>query len=255
MIKQKALTNIEKLDIEFFNYLHAVKVATIDQINDNVYEYKTLNGLYKRLRKLEHFRFIRGVAHPEAYPKKIFSLTRYGFNKYVSDGAEERVQLTSDSISHDLELGNIRRRFLNDGIATCYFTENSLNARQNLNTSPELFPYAQIGCDGIAEIPVGKGTIRFAVEYEANAKFWNRYDEILDRYYSNHGIPFVIYISGKGQILSTLKSKDKVLFGDQEPKVFYSSLNQFLYGDTVDLTNRDGKELRIYPPRSRKSDG
>ena len=169
------ICSVNKTDTDFFRHLHAVKVATFSQINDHVYRYPVKHVLYKRLRKFEKSGLIQAFYHPNVHPRKVFRLTKRGFKSYVGTGGDEsRVQLGSASVAHDLDLGDIRHRLLNDQIASSYITENVLKTWESLSTTPHLFPYAQTGCDGVAEIPLGRGTVRFAIEYEANIKHWHR---------------------------------------------------------------------------------
>lgn len=253
-LNEKVL-NVSRKDSELFLYLHAVKVATFTQINENVYKYPVIHVLYKRLRKFEKDGFINGIYHYKTSPQKIYRLTKQGFLKFVSDGTEQRIEIGSNAVMHDLRLGDIRWRLLKDNIAVTYMTENTLKTWENLSTDPLLLPYVQVNCDAVAEIPVGRGIVRFAVEYEASKKHWNRYSDILDNYYSNPGIPFVIYVCEDGSLIRDLKSKDRNSYGDQDPKIFYITADQILKSNTVELTNRNGKILDFSPMPERSEQG
>ena len=57
---------ITERDIEFFKYLHAVKIATYDQVHrDNYSDYK-IDSVDKRIRKMENNGILKPIV-PEPY--------------------------------------------------------------------------------------------------------------------------------------------------------------------------------------------
>ena len=95
MRKIKEPQRITQKDIEFFEYLHAVKIATIQQINDHVYRYRVKHVLYKRLRAFEMAGWIEGFYCEVPGARKSMSLTRKGFRRFVANGHEQWLQLKS----------------------------------------------------------------------------------------------------------------------------------------------------------------
>ena len=130
-------------------------------------------------------------------------------------------------------------------IATSYYTENTLKTWEAVATAPELQPYVLRGCDAVAEITIGDTSVRFAIEYEATLKRWQRYDGILGNYYNNSNIPFVIYICGSDKIKINIQSKDRNLFKDKKPKLFYICFDKFIEKGEIILENRIGQTLKI----------
>ncbi|NRA63395.1 MAG: replication-relaxation family protein [Pseudobacteriovorax sp.] len=244
---------ISEKDIQAIKYLHTVKVATARQLNRDVYHYTHQRSVNRILKKLVDKDLIRGIYHSEFYPKRLYSATKKGFGKYVRDGYERRVQLQSNSIPHDIALGDIRARFLDGGIAKNYIAENELKCWQDFADSPEYFSFVQSPCDGVVEIDFPTGAVSFAVEYEASSKRLSSYTDIFSRYYVNNGIPFVIYIAGKSSVITRMVSHEKRHFSDKEPKIFYVLLEDFMTSNTIELTDRNGGILNLEVKKSNHS--
>ena len=102
---------ISKVDIEFLKYLHSVKVASYEQASRDIYHGLKSNSVAKRLRKLENNKLIEGYrSRTIRHGKKVVSLTKKGFSEFVAKGEEQRIEIKSDSVEHDLSLVDIRLR-------------------------------------------------------------------------------------------------------------------------------------------------
>ena len=94
------------------------KVALLEQINRDIYNYDRIKSLRERISLFEKLNYIQRVAEPLYFNKKIVSLTLKGFNKFISPNNKRRIELKSNSVYHDLGLVDIRYYFQKKGSLT-----------------------------------------------------------------------------------------------------------------------------------------
>lgn len=231
-------------DEEFFSYLHSIKIATLFQINRDIYRYEKFKSLYKRMAKFEKLGLLTQGCHI-AFPKqKLITLSRKGFDEFVGNGDERVVELKSDSISHDVTLVDIRHRLLRAGKVIDYHTENSLQTwRENLNA--ELRPYVEARSDAAIKAEFSSGKPFLAVEYEANRKFASRIAEVVSKYYNTDEIPAVLYICKDEEIIEHHLREERKNFSQYDARIYYKTLESFSHDQTLAFKNRDGEVLRL----------
>ncbi len=234
---------ISAIDTRFFEYLHQVKIARLDQINRDVYHYDNITALYRRMSKLEAVGYLAGRYDRTSYVQKMVHLTDKAFREFVSTGGERAVTLKSNAMTHDTGLVDIRHRFLTCPAVMGYHTENSMQCWPEYFDSGVFFWFVQLRSDAVAEIKLPQQTVRFAVEYEASGKDFRRYRDVVHRYYSVKEIPAVLYICGTTAIMKRIMSTETDHFGTEQPKILYTTLQELGHEGQLILTTRKGDRL------------
>lgn len=242
---RKNATWIMASDIEMFHYLHAVKVATFEQINRDLNKNASCWRLYKRVALLKS-KGLLDTYFDTAMPKvRLISLTEAGFKKYLNIGGVARCELRSMAVLHDIELVDIRNRFLCSEKVASYYTENSLQTWNFYKTDSDLRSFVNLRSDGAIGAKAPDGIVYFAVEYEATQKVGHRYDDILQKYYQETDVVGVLYICKAPSILNQLKTKEKLLYGNTKPKFFYATIDDLLKGTQLVFESHDGGRIDL----------
>lgn len=236
---------VNEKDIEFFSFLHSVKAATSEQINKEIYLYKNANVMGDRLRKLEKAKLIkgRGLSH-NGRSRNYYSLAARGFNQYINCDDIVREEMKTNSPVHDIGLVDIRRRLLDSKVASDYICENELQTWSEYLTDIHLAPYRLARCDGVAKMNFAT-PVWIGVEYEASFKNRSRYKDILQRFYKNSGIPYMMYVCKTQELLTSIRSQENKHFGEYKPKIMYITLNDLLNSDIICFTSREGKRISV----------
>lgn len=230
--------HLSERDIQLLNYLHAVKVATYDQIARDLYEEYSLESVGNRLRKLEDNRLIRAERCRSILKgKRLVSITKHGFEEFVKMGGEMIVELKSDAIHHDLVLVDIRHKILKSPKTTAYQTENEIQTWE-----PEL---RKLNCDALVTSNLGKSTFLIPVEYEASLKKAERYEPMVRKYYQATEFPLVAFIADSPAILKKVKHTEEQLFNWDKPKFFYRLAADFLIDEALRLENCNKASLSL----------
>jgi hypothetical protein len=225
-------------DRMLLRYLHSVKVATYEQIARDIYPDYNLDSVGNRLRKLENNRLISSLSsRPFLHGKRIVSLTKLGFENFVTRGDEFVVELHSEAIMHDLALNDIRSRIVGAAKVREYYTENEIQAWDE--------NHRKLNSDGLFALALSKRTFMVPLEYESSMKIANRYIPIVKKYYQMPDMPLVAYIADSQAIIDKVAATEKTLFGWDKPKFFYRLKHDFLADDTLWLKNYDNGVLSL----------
>jgi hypothetical protein len=213
---------INERDIKLLHYLHAVKVASYKQIHRDIFPEHKYRSACNRIIQFKHLGLISGWhdrLSTEAY--KVTKLSKLGFKRFVENGQEQRVELKSDSVDHDLGLVDIRSCLMNYSKVKEYYTENQIQtwwATSRCETKQSLTP---LHSDAIAQVILGNEKLWAAIEYESAAKAEARYEPIVKRYYSNTDVSLVLYICSSNEVLNKIRKTEMKLFETEYPKFFY----------------------------------
>lgn len=236
---------IRSNDLKLFNYLFKVKVALIEQINRDVYKYEKNKALYARINLFTRQQYLNTVADACSFGKKIVSLAPKGYKKFIAKGDERRNQLSSNKISHDLDLVDIRYLFKKSPRILEYITENSLLSCNYLVENEDIKPFIDKQPDAVILAKFSTGTAYLAVEYEATLKEITRYRELFTRYYLSDEVPAVIYLCKTKEIMNSLIKIEKKLFLKFKSKFFYKTLDEFKENFFLKFKNRNNEILSI----------
>jgi hypothetical protein len=250
MIQRKRKTNfiVDSDDHKLFEYLYCVKSATSKQIKRDVYPSHTKRAVSQRLDK-----FIAGDLLICRLCKKvrrqyIYSITPFTYKEYLSLRGESVITLKSDKIYHDLLLVEVRNIFLHSKYVTSYYTENELISWHGEGEPDHLLGiYAQMRSDGCVSISKNDKTYYLGVELEISRKSYERYKEVLAKYYSSNHSDIILYITSDEALMNKIIEIEQQFFSKFDSKIYYQCLDSFLEDDTIVFFDRDKKELEIGP--------
>ncbi|MGE3611010.1 MAG: hypothetical protein AB7I27_15575 [Bacteriovoracaceae bacterium] len=246
MMKSKNRIEVTEKDIDFFHYLHARKIATIDHIGRDCYATLGKAGLYKRLLRLEKENLIQGFISSSTGGKKIYNLTRSGFiTKVKGDRETKRKELKSDAIKHDLGLCEINHALLKSKIITQYQTENSLQTWKIKDIGEAFEPFVRNNSDAAIEITIDGAKIYFAIEYEVSLQNYQRYKEKIGNYYKESGITRVLYVLKDEANIKVLMEIEKELDEAKLGKFFYTSFDKLVSNQDMSFINWKGEVIEI----------
>lgn len=243
-------------DIRLLKYLHAVKVATYRQIHRDIYPDLKLKTVYNRVAKITKLKLISSSYDRLGLPvEKVMSVSKQGFNKFVADGKENRIELKSDAIIHDIGLVDIRHVMTTRKKVLSYHTENQIQTWWKGSHIHDQSLIANFNSDAIALISLSDSKIWASIEYEASKKAEERYEAIVKKYYQSSEIPLVLYICEDEGIMNQIKNVEKKYYDGQYPKLFYQLKQNIIKNDEVLLMNRDQKILEFETKDFRESFG
>ena len=235
-------------DVLLFEYLHACKVATTKQINRDIF--KTSHATcYQRLRRYEEKNFLKVVPTDRQRDQSYaYEVTKKG-EKVIKANIRDLLcenRFRSNSVAHDLTLVDIRNILLSKNDVKEYFTENQIQTYKDFRTEKDIVPFQELQCD--AGIMLQRGDtnpLYIGVEYESSAKSRSRYlDKIGSLYYN--GPVYLIYICKDKSLIKKLKKIEAIYIKDRPPKIFYTTLSEFLESkDSVTFTRQDGKSISL----------
>ncbi len=228
--------NLDQRDIKLFQYLHAVKVATYDQIRRDVYSEICFDAVCHRVLKLEDNKLLE-VKQSRALlrGKRHVSLRKEGFEEFVRKGNEIRIELKSDAINHDLTLVDIRHRFLKSPKTIAYETENEIQT-WNLDNK-------HLNSDAIVTTIIKDLQLKIPIEYEGSFKKADRYEPFVKKYYQASEFPLVIFVTETAGMVDVVMKTEKKLFNWENPKFFYILINNLLSDDALKVENCNSTAL------------
>ncbi len=245
MNKQNKKFSVGKKDIDFFFYLHSLKVANTDQIQRDAYPESKKWMLYKRLQFFQREGLIHGFIYSEAGQKKFYSLTRKAFLKYLPSSQPKRNELRSDAVQHDLGLVEIRHAMMKLNRVSSYHAENTLQTWPISSLGERYEPFVRCNSDAVVEVKVNGKTYMFALEYELSLKNELRYRDIVSKYYMESNIPRVIYIVENSDDLDRIVSIEREADKEKKAKFYYTTFKQLVQNQNPTFTNWQNEVMTL----------
>lgn len=245
MSLEKTKLKIRPQDEVLFHYLFSVKVALIEHINRDVYLYQSVKSLYSRLNQFAKAGWIRADYHPSKRAKKVFSLSKKGFRRFIANSSSEKIQLGSGSLNHDLELVDIRCFLLNSPMIEKLWTENDLQCVFSPELYPMLIPFQKVNADGALSVSFPKGKVMLALEYESIQKQSGRYKSLLKKYYQSDEIDYVLYLCKNHSIERAVITQEDKLYKNYRPKFFYRVASDLWQDPSLSFFNRKQERLSL----------
>lgn len=237
---------IKEEDINLFFYLHAVKVSTYSQITRDIYFNYQQESVANRIRKMENNKFLKGYrSRTLRCGKQVITLTESGFNKFVRNSTEARLELKSGCIEHDLSLVDIRHYLLKQEKVRTYLTENQMQTWGHILGDGRYSSLVDLRSDAIVEIQAPKRALNIPVEYDSSHKAGYRYEKLLDKYYSRDDIPIVLFVFRSQRDMNNFKEIEKKKIGSGRLKFFYILEENILKTETVRFYNCHDDELKL----------
>ena len=238
MIKNLKRLYVTEKDLSFISYLHAVKVATYEQIQRDTYPRLALGTVCNRVRKF-HDNGLVEINHGRLLldGKRLVSLSKKAFKVFIQTGEEVRVELKSDSPKHDLELCDIRSRMLTRPSILVYKTENEIQTWPN--------PMSCLNSDALIHYRIGSEQFRIPVEYERVSKTSRRYEGFISKYYEDDSTACTLVITENQNQISKLMAFEHHLFPTSKSKLFFATLQDVLESGEIRFKNRQQIQLVI----------
>ncbi len=241
----KNILKISQRDIDFFLYLHSVKVATKKQIGRDAYPDLSWEALKKRILRLEKTNHIQGNLSLTSGNRKAYSLTRNAFKKYVDTGDAKRKELKSDKIAHDLGLVEIRNVIKKSEFVRRYFPENTLQTWPIRYFGDYALPFVRLNSDALIQVEKEGARFDFAIEYERTLKYHLRYRNSLRDYYFEDSIVAVLFIVRKDRDIKYLQDLEKEVDKGGGAKFYYACFENLVGNGRLYFTNYKGREIQL----------
>ena len=230
--------HIRDQDLDFLRYLHAVKVATYEQIHRDVYSDICFDAVGNRLRKMENNRLISiEYNRPLLGSKRLVFITRSGFQLFEDKLNALQMELRSDAVNHDLALVDIRHRFVTLSRCKNYLTENQIQTWY-----PEL---RELNSDAMMDFKIKDDYLRLPVEYESSIKRCDRYQSFVTKYYEKDDLPVLLLIATTKSIVTAIQKIETERFNWKRPKIFYCLMSHFLDSDSSVFSNCHGLPFKL----------
>jgi len=243
---KKSMKEIELTDLDkkLLFYLHAVKISTYRQIQRDIYALYKIKTVRKRIIKLEDEGLLTGFrSRAFRNGERLIYLSKLGFNSFVANGSEKRIELKSDAVRHDLALNDLRAAFLQCSKVESYYTENQLQTWNLSSFDQDLSSFTKLYCDAVVEIDFPDGNIVFPVEYENAGKSKIRYKNIISKIYRQDEVIAVLYFFKDAGLIRKIQDLELALFPNREAKIFYCLMSMVRNGEAITLVNRCNQTL------------
>lgn len=237
---------ITQRDVQFFEYLHACKVATTKQINRDIFK-SSHATCYQRIKKYLDRKFLKVVPTDRSLDQSFaFEVTTKG-EKIIKANLRDLIsgdRFRSNSVTHDLNLVDIRNILMRKKVVKEYYTDNQIQTYKNFRTEKHLVPAQELQLDAMLKLHKGDlNPIWVGLEFESSAKAISRYQEKIRRFYYS-GPPFLLYICEDRSIENKVKKVESIYIKDKTPKIFYLTLRELLESkESVTFTRQDGQSL------------
>lgn len=229
---------IDERDLQLLRYLFTVKVATYQQIHRDIYPSISFDRTGQRIRALEDNGLVE-IARSRLIlgSKRTVSLRKRSFETLIRNGDEKRKEFKSDSIIHDIGLGDLRHSLRTRPKVVAYRTENEIQTwggdERKLNS------------DAIATIALAKRNINVPIEYERTQKGKYRYEPLVKKYYSASDFPILFFITEEKHTIDLVQEIEKKFFDWEKPKIFYALKHELLQCETPRLQNGNGTAISL----------
>jgi hypothetical protein len=240
---------ITSRDIQFFEYLHACKVATIKHINRDIFQTSRVT-CYQRIRKYQKKKFIRVVAVFQNNATSLaYEVTQKG-EKIIKANLRDIMRgnrFRSNSIEHDLFLVDIKNIFSTKKMLKAYYTENQIQTYLDFRSEEKLQPFQEMQVDACLVLQKDDlSPIRVALELELSIKAIDRYrQKIREIYHLN--VFGIFYICKDISLISKLQKIDEEVRGERRSKIYFCTLDEILKSqETAIFSSHDGTSLTVF---------
>lgn len=220
------ITNRDKI---LFKHLFLNKISTTVQLKKYVFGNISKQAIHKRLDKLQKAKLLEAKPIRELNNKLIYFLTEKTLFEYISDKTSFNKKIRkSTSVLHDLDLVEIRDRFLKLSSVNDYFTENHILSGF-LDDDLNIKSIKSVNPDAILNVNLNSKNFIFTLEYERSEKFYLRYENLIKKYHALSEVNAVLFISNSKATLNKVLSTEKKIIGQKsEPKFFFCTLEDVL---------------------------
>ncbi len=241
--------DLNQADIDFLKYLHAVKVASYEQINRDIYPSYQLKSVANRLRLLEDTGLIWGQRLRFFLAgRRVVSISKKGFESFVakeSKESERRIELKSEVLDHDLVLVDIRSRLKQGNRIGEYLTENQVQTWGSIEYGADIASLANMNSDAIVEVKFPDEQVWVPLEYEGNGKSEARYELLVRKYYAKDDVPVVLYICESKAIMEKIAKVERAVYMGDQPKFFFALFPEIMKDDALTFRNCNLHSIKL----------
>lgn len=249
--KRKSRIEISSSDLKLFRYLHFFRGALVDQIARDVLQHLSIPTVYWRLQKLEHYDYLHSKFTKFHANKKAIGITAKAFKKFVANGDEQLVEVSSKSVDHDIELIDICSVLCSLPKVKCYISENELNTWDAYTRASQLEAAIKLRSDACIKIQLDSDDFWIPIEYESNAKSIKRYEDHLYQIYSRPDLVAVFYVCKNIHVQKAIQRVEESKYQNERPRIYYILLDELKQNSNVTFTSRQGRVLHL----GNKTDG
>jgi hypothetical protein len=242
---------LTRRDLLLFKFLHDHKVATVKQINRDLFRIH-LQTLRKRIRKLKTNGWLASIKRGEDNDlTTIYSLTRKSFNHLEKSVSQKFCiqRFKSNSVEHDIVLVDIHAKLILKKFVKRYWTENFLQSCNEVTDHDKLSIFRVFQTDAVIYIENGKGNKLFGgIEYEASKKSKKDYVQKFTELYQNSNIALILYICKSRDIENTIKLAElEVERKKDDKKLYFVQLEEFMKDQSsVTFRSQFGSTIEIF---------
>lgn len=232
MIQNPPRIELVERDKRLLERIFENRVMSISQISAEFFPQLSRQNISRRLVKLKKHGFLDWhVVCPAAGNRlSVYSVTqkalgivreRYRF-RIVKDFCK------SDSVEHDIQLVEVRKRLHALQSVADYYTENMLQACEEFSGKDSMAAFVRNNTDAVLEVRKnGKITV-VGLEFERSEKGLDRYAKKLLSYYTDPRTAVILYVCRNAAIQKTLARAEASIMGKGPPRCFYALLENVL---------------------------
>lgn len=152
----------------------------------------------------------------------------------------------SDSVEHDVQLAELRKRLQSLPSVAGYYTENMLQACAEFTGMDSMAAFVKNNTDAVLEVRKnGKITV-VGLEFERSEKAFDRYAKKLMSYYSDSRTAVVFYVCRNAAIQKVVARAEASVMGSDRPRCFYALLEDVLRpSGKCTFTNLKGNTITL----------
>ena len=253
MIREKRIELTER-DKNFLAFLHNYKVLNTALICQFFFNNCHIKNAKKRINKLRKYGYIRShlYTNNKGIEERAYFLDKKGIDLVRHDSEENwmRREFESGKINHDLALAVIGEKLRSCEQVTEYQTENILRSFRPYQENSRYSGFSRMRSDAMMAVNHSETEFLVAVEYEANVKDDQRWEEKLRNYHSEPSISAVFYICETERIKNKLEQIELKIWHKTGIKL-YTILNKEVISskDIIQFKNPEGKISKLNLPQ------
>ena len=169
--------------------------------------------------------------------KRAIHLTQKAFDIFLKNGEEQRIELKSNSVEHDVTLVDIRYRLMKCPKIKGYLTENEIETWGHTIYDRTYSPLVKLRADAILSVQFSIVNLYIPLEYDAHDKSASRYETILKKYYRSDEAQIIFFILNSKSAMNKIMKIESQIYKTSQPKFFYALKNNLLRDDEVKFFN------------------
>lgn len=223
MINKKSI-RINERDREVLLFIFRNKIVSFKQIHQFFFNGTHITAPGRRMNKLCNYKVIKKECYFIGRKSHVaYSITALGVNliqPYLLNVVDSQ-RYNTDSLEHDLALGDITHYFSKLSIVKEVHSESELLSCSQFMENDKLLPFIELRSDRACLIKSAEGLDFLALEYERTIKSKERNRSKLESYYLQSSIPAVLYVCETDILMKSLMKIDSELCANRSSKLYF----------------------------------